>query len=64
MRADDERKGLWLVTPLWLFESTFEFTPGRPHHPPKPPMAYAPLWLRDSKMVLCVTEIREGRTTP
>ena len=28
---------------------------------PKPPIASAPLWLRHSNMVLCVTEIREGR---
>ena len=28
---------------------------------PKPPIASAPLWLRHSNMVLCVTEVREGR---
>ena len=31
---------------------------------PKPPIARAPLWLRESDMVLWVTEIRESRTTP
>ena len=31
---------------------------------PKPPIASAPLWLSDFNMVLCVTEIGEGRALP